>query len=66
MTGEQLYGAMQTLSPKMITKIGFMTGHSISFSVRSFFGRTERPYIEKPIIVKELLSLITKLKKDND
>ncbi|WP_052261822.1 ATP-binding protein [Leisingera sp. ANG-M1] len=58
MDGEEFYEALRVISPECASRIGFVTGDALSGNVRDFFARSERPFIEKPIIKRELLTLI--------
>jgi CheY-like chemotaxis protein/anti-sigma regulatory factor (Ser/Thr protein kinase) len=58
MDGAAFYEALKVISPECASRIGFVTGDALSSNVRDFFARSERPFIEKPIIKRELLTLI--------
>ncbi|WP_170410266.1 hybrid sensor histidine kinase/response regulator [Ruegeria atlantica] len=58
MDGEAFYEALRLISPRNADRVGFITGDALSENVRDFFARSKRPFIEKPIIKRELLTLI--------
>lgn len=58
MDGEAFYEALRVIAPAGAERLGFITGDALSQNVRDFFARSERPFIEKPIIKRELLTLI--------
>ena len=58
MDGEAFYEALRLISPNSANRVGFITGDALSENVREFFARSKRPYIEKPIVKRELLTLI--------
>ncbi len=58
MDGEAFYEALRLISPRNAGRVGFITGDALSENVRDFFARSKRPFIEKPIIKRELLTLI--------
>lgn len=60
MDGARFYGAMQVLAPQQANRIGFVTGDAMSSNVVNFLAESGRPYIEKPIIKSELLSLLAR------
>lgn len=58
MDGEAFYRAMRALSPRMADRVGFITGDAMSAKVHNFLLSSGRPYIEKPVIKAELISLV--------
>ncbi|MEM9428837.1 MAG: PAS-domain containing protein [Pseudomonadota bacterium] len=60
MDGEAFYKAMRVISPATARRMGFITGDAMSAHVQRFFATCQRPYIEKPIVRGELLSLLAR------
>ncbi len=58
MNGETFFRAMEAIAPENARRIGFVTGDAMGLEVRKFLSTSHRPYIEKPIIKDELLTLI--------
>jgi CheY-like chemotaxis protein len=63
--GISLYKTLTKLSPRLLDRIGFITGDTFSLSASEFMKQAERPYIEKPFtpdqvrrLVEELLSRV--------
>ena len=61
MTGNVFMERILELSPRYKNKIGFVTGDNLSQAVDQFFASNDVKYIEKPIVVRELLGLASKL-----
>jgi CheY-like chemotaxis protein len=61
MNGEQFFNSAKIIAPKQMTKIGFVTGDSMSTNVQTFFANSQRPYIEKPIVASELILFVNQL-----
>jgi CheY-like chemotaxis protein len=65
MDGPQLYEALKSVNPKMLSRMAFITGDTFSGSVSPFLEGTGRPFIQKPFSPSELHDLIDRvLKKD--
>lgn len=58
MNGETFFRAMKAIAPENARRLGFVTGDAMGLEVRKFLSTSHRPYIEKPIIKDELLTLI--------
>ncbi len=58
MNGETFFRAMEAIAPENARRIGFVTGDAMGPEVRRFLSTSHRPYIEKPIMKDELLTLI--------
>lgn len=61
MDGEQFYKALAVIAPECAERIGFITGDAMSANVKTFFEKSGRPHIEKPIMRDELLGLVLEL-----
>ncbi|MEM9814604.1 MAG: response regulator, partial [Pseudomonadota bacterium] len=60
MDGEAFYKAMRVISPATARRMGFITGDAMSAHVQRFFATCKRPYIEKPIVRGELMTLLAR------
>ncbi len=61
MDGPALYRALAAEQPEQISGLAFITGDTLTPSVRQFLETSERPYLEKPILprdVRELMALL--------
>lgn len=54
MNGETFFRMMQVVAPENARRTGFVTGDAMSAQVSSFFAKSGRPHIEKPIMKDEL------------
>jgi signal transduction histidine kinase/CheY-like chemotaxis protein len=61
MSGASFLNALQETAPQLVKQVGFITGDTMGDDVAEFIRETNSPYIEKPIIKEELLSLIRSL-----
>ncbi len=63
--GPGLYRALAKERPERIAGLAFITGDTLTPSVREFLETSERPYLEKPILprdVRELMDLLMRRK----
>lgn len=58
MTGDQLQRQLVEKCPELAGHIGFITGDSLSERVRNFLEDGRQQFIEKPVVVEELLNLV--------
>lgn len=61
MTGEQLMEHVLDKHPQYAGHMGFVTGDSLTENVNEFLGSGQVSFIEKPVIVSELLTLAASL-----
>lgn len=59
--GISLYKTLARLSPRLLDRIGFITGDTFSSSASEFLNQTERPYIEKPFTPGQVRGLVDEL-----
>ena len=65
MDGPGLYRALSASKPEQIDVLAFITGDTLTPKVREFLEASERPYLEKPILprdIRELVDLLTRRK----
>ena len=65
MDGPGLYRALSATKPEQIDGLAFITGDTLTAKVREFLETSERPYLEKPILprdIRELISLLMRRK----
>ena len=58
MNGPQLYETLGSLSPRLTSRFGFMTGDTFSSSVQRFLDDCGRPYAQKPFTPDEIEALV--------
>ena len=56
-----LYETLARLSPKLLDRVGFVTGDTFSTSANEFIRQTECPYIEKPFTPDQVRGLVEEL-----
>lgn len=56
--GDQLYAAACEAKPAMRDKFVFLTGDTVSPSVRNFLQSCGRPYLAKPVAISDLQRLV--------
>jgi two-component system NtrC family sensor kinase len=61
LNGLDFYRRVQTIHPHMAERFVFLTGDTLGATVRGFLLETGVPYLEKPILPKEVLSLVRRL-----
>ena len=65
MDGPGLYRALSASKPEQIDVLAFITGDTLTPKVREFLEASERPYLEKPILprdIRDLVDLLTRRK----
>ncbi|MEZ6011511.1 MAG: PAS-domain containing protein [Hyphomonas sp.] len=62
MTGDRLLQEIVALRPELAGRIGFITGDSLSAKVREFLEADGQYFIEKPVVVDELLDLVERIR----
>ena len=62
MTGDQLQRELVSRCPDLAGRIGFITGDSLSAKVRDFLEGGRQHFIEKPVVVEELLDLVERIR----
>lgn len=61
MNGEAFYNAILEKRPDYATRLGYITGDSMSRTVLRFMSESGRPHIEKPLSRKDLAELLERL-----
>jgi PAS domain S-box-containing protein len=61
LNGLDLYRQVQTSHPHLLERLVFITGDVLGSTVRSFLAETGVPSLEKPVIPREVLSLVRRL-----
>jgi len=56
--GTDCYDRLRTLRPALAKKSMFMTADTMSFQTRQFLSRIQRPYLEKPFLMREFLDAV--------
>ena len=59
--GVCLYDTLASLSPKLLDRVGFVTGDTFSSSTNDFIKETECSYIEKPFTPEQVRALVAEL-----
>ena len=59
--GVGLYQTLARLTPKLLDRVGFMTGDTFSSSAREFLRETDCPHIEKPFTPDQVRGLVEKV-----
>jgi PAS domain S-box-containing protein len=66
MDGPGFYRTLSDQRPELISGLAFITGDTMSPKVKEFLDASERPYLEKPVMprdVRELVDLLTRRKR---
>ena len=58
MDGPSFYHALGDSNPDQIAGLAFITGDTLSPRVKEFLDASERPYLEKPVMPKDLRELV--------
>lgn len=61
MDGSEFYLVLCKATPRYRDRVGVITGDALSAKVRSFLEETSCPFIEKPILQNELLTMVAEL-----
>jgi CheY-like chemotaxis protein len=61
LNGLDLYRHVQTFHPHLLERLVFITGDVLGSTVRGFLAETGAPSLEKPVIPREVLSLVRRL-----
>ncbi|MBW0144041.1 hybrid sensor histidine kinase/response regulator [Sphingomicrobium clamense] len=64
MDGASIHGWLQANRPTLISRLGFVTGDTLSPAAVTFLDNARRPYIAKPVTREALGNLIAKLKQE--
>ena len=64
MDGPALFSRLQVEKPQFLSRIGFLTGDTLSKDMEGFLGETGRPYIEKPITPSDVRDLMARILSD--
>jgi PAS domain S-box-containing protein len=56
--GPGLYKALQERNPRLLERLIFVTGDTLSDSIRDFLAQVNRPVIEKPFVPEEIRRVI--------
>jgi PAS domain S-box-containing protein len=59
--GLGLYEALQRKRPKMIERLGFITGDTLAAEIQSFIADTRLPFLEKPFLPNDVLRLLSQI-----
>lgn len=59
--GPSLFAKLQQHHPDLATRVGFITGDTMSPKARSFLDASRRPFLEKPIRPEELRAMFNEL-----
>ncbi|MCT2401176.1 PAS-domain containing protein [Novosphingobium mangrovi (ex Huang et al. 2023)] len=62
MTGDLLQRELLAQRPELAGRIGFITGDSLSARVRDFLEDGKQHFIEKPVVIEELLDLVERIR----
>ncbi len=65
MGGEACYQAILELNAELGRKTVFVTADTMSFHTRQFLDRIQRPFLEKPFLMQDLLDMIGSLVKQS-
>ncbi len=66
MDGPSFYRALSETRPELIESLAFITGDTLSPRVRDFLEGSERPYLEKPIVPRDIRDLVERLRPDGE
>ena len=58
MDGPRLFEVLRELSPKLLGRVGFVTGDTFSPSVSTFLTESRRPFVQKPFTPEEVRGLV--------
>ncbi len=61
--GASLFAKLKQDHPKLASRVGFITGDTMSPKARAFLDASGRPFLEKPIRPKELRDLFSTLRE---
>lgn len=59
--GPSLYQALEARDPALLARVAFITGDTMSPKARRFLEASGRPYLEKPISLKDVRNLVHSL-----
>ena len=66
MDGPSFYRSLSDKRSELISGLAFITGDTMSPKVKEFLDASERPYLEKPVMprdVRDLVDLLTRRKR---
>jgi CheY-like chemotaxis protein len=58
MDGPSFYRALRDSDPNQIAGLAFITGDTLSPRVKEFLDASKRPYLEKPLMPKDVRDLV--------
>ena len=58
MDGPAFYRALSEANPQLINGLAFITGDTLSPHVQEFLDASERPYLEKPLLPRDIRDLV--------
>ena len=61
MDGPTFYRHLQELKPEQIEALAFITGDTLSPWVKQFLDESKRPFVEKPILPRDIRALVERL-----
>ncbi|AZQ68414.1 response regulator [Silicimonas algicola] len=59
--GRGVFEGIAAIRPELASRIGFLTGDTMGKRSQSFLSEVEQPYIEKPVLPKELRAFVSRL-----
>ncbi|WP_419902638.1 hypothetical protein [Kiloniella sp.] len=63
MGGVEFLEAIRSIKPELVSRVGFVTGDTMSPRVAEFFENSDQRYIEKPVAPDELVNFVEELWK---
>ena len=60
-SGRDLYRSIQKTHSHLAEKAIFITGDTIKYETRRFLNEVNRPYLEKPFMLSEFLTIFQKI-----
>ena len=66
MDGPGLYRALEETCPDLVAGLAFITGDTLSPRVKDFLDASERPYLEKPIVPRDIRDLVERLTREEE
>jgi CheY-like chemotaxis protein len=59
--GRGFHARVKQAYPELVERLVFVTGDALGPSIRRFLDETGLPYLEKPIVAEELLTLVAEI-----
>ena len=66
MDGPGFYKALVEARPDLVEALAFITGDTLSPRVKEFLDATERPFLEKPIVPRDIRDLVERLTRGGE